>query len=289
MNHSKLAVLAGLLLFTATAATSAGPQKVLLWPNGAPGAMPAGGEETVRITEQGEHIISNVHQPSLTVYLPQARHSGVTVIVAPGGGHRELWSDHEGHNVARFLQQRGVAAFVLEYRLAKAPDSKYTIEGDALNDLKRAIRTVRSRAEWSADTRKVGIMGFSAGGQLALLGATRFDGGDPKAADPIDRAGSRPDFAALVYPGSWPDLKISADTPPMFLLCGGADRTDIVVGITSLYLMLNAAKVPAELHVYDGVPHGFGLRSTNRGPIANWPQQFVDWLRVEKFIVEETP
>ena len=272
MKHIQFVTLSWLLMLTAGAAASAAPQKVLLWPDGAPGAMTAGGEEAVRITDQGEHIISNVHRPALTVYLPQAKHTGVAVIVVPGGGHRELWSDHEGHNVARFLQERGIAAFVLEYRLARAPGSTYTIEGDALNDLKRAIRTVRTRAEWSADSRKVGVMGFSAGGQLAALASTRFD------------AGSRPDFAALVYPGPWPDLKIGADTPPMWLLCGGDDRPEVLTGITNIYSMLRAAKVPAELHLYDAVPHGFGLRSTNSGPIANWPQQFVDWLRVAKFI-----
>ena len=128
----------------------------------------------MRISEQGDHVVSNVHQPSLTVYLPK-KHTGVSVIVVPGGGHRELWTDHEGHNVARFLNERGIAAFVLQYRLARAPNSTYTIEGDALNDLKRAIRTVRSRAGWSADTRKIGAMGFSAGGQLVALASTRAD------------------------------------------------------------------------------------------------------------------
>jgi endo-1,4-beta-xylanase len=179
--------------------------------------MSAGGEETVRISEQGDHVVSNVHRPSITVYLPK-KHTGVSVIVVPGGGHRELWTDHEGHDIARFLNERGIAAFVLYYRLARAPNSTYTIDGDALNDLKRAIRTVRSRADWSADTKKIGAMGFSAGGQLVSLGATRGDAGDAAARDPIDRVGSRLDFAALVYPGPWPDLKIDASTPPMWLL-----------------------------------------------------------------------
>jgi acetyl esterase/lipase len=239
--------------------------------------MPAGGPETVRISEQGDHVVSNVHQPSLTVYLPK-KHTGVSVIVVPGGGHRELWTDHEGHNEARFLNEHGIAAFVLEYRLARAPNSTYTIEGDALNDLKRAIRTVRSRAEWSADTRKVGAMGFSAGGQLVALAATRADGGDPAAKEPIDRLTSKLDFAALIYPGTWPDLKISPETPPMWLLCGSDDKPEVVAGITNIYLKLREAKVPAELHLYDGVAHGFGLRATLKGPVSHWPQVFVDWL-----------
>lgn len=275
------------LVFSA-AATAAQPPKVFLWPEGAPGAMPAGAPETVRISEQGDHVVSNVHRPSLTVYLPK-KHTGVSVIVVPGGGHRELWTDHEGHNVARFLSERGIAAFVLQYRLARAPNSTYTIEGDALNDLKRAIRTVRFRADWSGDTRKIGAMGFSAGGQLVALAATRADAGDAAAKDPIDRVASKLDFASLVYPGTWPDLNFGADTPPMWLLCGSDDRPEVISGITNIYLKLRAAKVPAELHLYDGVPHGFGMRATLTGPVANWPQQFVDWLKVSKIVVEGTP
>jgi|SRR5262245_4102223 len=269
----------------AGAADAPDAQVLLLWPGGAPGAMADGGAETVRIGDQGDHIVSNVHQPSLTPYLPKARSTRAAVIVVPGGGHRELWTDHEGHDVARFLNQRGIAAFMLKYRLARAPDSKYSIEGDALNDLRRAIRTVRSRsAQWSIDADKIGIIGFSAGGQLALLGATRADAGDPSAQDPIDRASSRPDFAALVYPGVWPDPGITAGTPPMFLLCGSDDRPQVVTGITQIFLALREAKVPAELHLYDGVPHGFGLRATNTGPVTHWPVQFVEWMQARKII-----
>jgi endo-1,4-beta-xylanase len=251
---------------------------LFLWPDGAPGANSAGGEEIVTIKGEGDHVVSNVHRPSITVYLPQ-KHTGLSVIVVPGGGHRELWTDHEGHNEARFLAAHGIAAFVLQYRLARDKDSTYTIEGDALNDLKRAIRTVRSRAEWAADTRRIGAMGFSAGGQLVALAATRADTGDAAAKDSIDRAASKLDFAALVYPGTWADLEIDAKTPPMWLLCGSDDRPEVVAGITSIYLALRAAKVPAELHLYDSVGHGFGMRESLKGPVAHWPQVFVDWLQ----------
>jgi endo-1,4-beta-xylanase len=261
------------------AASAAPPQKILLWPDGAPGVMANGGAETVRISEQGDHVVSNVHQPSITVYLPE-KHTGVSVIVVPGGGHRELWTDHEGHAEARFLNERGIAAFVLQYRLARAPNSTYTIERDALGDLKRAIRVVRSRAEWAGDTRRIGAMGFSAGGQLVALAATRADAGDAAAKDPVDRASAKLDFAALVYPGTWPDLQIDASTPPMWLLCGSDDRPEVVAGITNIYLRLREAKVPAELHLYDGVPHGFGMRPSLTGPVSHWPQVFVDWIKV---------
>jgi len=282
----RLPVLVATLVFS-TALNAAAPQKLLLWPDGAPEAVPGSGEEVVTIKGEGDHVVSNVHRPSITVYLPQ-KHTGVSVIVVPGGGHRELWTDHEGHTIARFLNERGIAAFVLYYRLARAPNSTYTIDGDALNDLQRAIRTVRSRTDWSADTRKIGAMGFSAGGALVSLGATRADMGDSAATDPIDRVASKLDFAALVYPGSWPDLKVDAATPPMWLLSGSDDRPDIITGLTSMFVKLREAKVPAELHFYDHVGHGFGMRATLTGPVAGWPQQFVDWLKVSKFVAGES-
>jgi len=262
-----------------TAASAAPPQKLFLWPNGAPGARANGGDEVVTLKGEGDHVVSNVHRPSVTVYLPE-KHTGVSVIVVPGGGHRELWTDHEGHAEARFLNEHGIAAFVLQYRLAREEGSTYTVEGDALNDLKRAIRTVRSRAEWKGDTVRIGAMGFSAGGQLVLLGAMRGDEGDAAAKDPVDRASSKLDFAALVYPGTWADLQINASTPPMWLLCGSEDRPEVVAGITNIYLKLREAKVPAELHLYDGVAHGFGMRASLTGPVSHWPQIFVDWLKL---------
>ena len=213
--------------------------------------MPDGGEEIVTIKGEGDHVVSNVHRPSLTVYLPK-KHTGVSVIVVPGGGHRELWTDHEGHNVARFLNERGIAAFVLYYRLARAPNSTYTIEGDALE---------RSEARDPHGAFAHGLVGGHPArsapwvslpaGQLVALGATRADTGDSAATDPIDRVASKLDFAALVYPGTWPDLEIDAATPPMWLLCGSDDRPEVIAGITSIYLKLREAKVPAELHLYD--------------------------------------
>ncbi len=263
----------------------ADPPLVKLWPAGVPGVMANGGAESVRIGEQGDHVVTNVHDPSLTHYLPGAKGGGAAVIVIPGGGHRELWTDHEGHDVARFLAQRGIVAFVLKYRLARAANSTYTIERDGLNDIKRAIRTVRARAaEWNVDPKKVGVMGFSAGGQLALLSATQFDAGDAAATDPVDRQGARPDFAALVYPGTWPDPKITAETPPMFLLCGSDDRPQVLAGMTQIYHALREAKVPAELHFYDGVQHGFGIRATNTGPVTRWPTQLVEWMQARKIV-----
>lgn len=277
--RATLVLLTGLLLAQQAVAD---PQSVELWPLYRDGEVSpyAARAEVERITEQGEHVITTISEPNLALYLPPKGSSSATaVIVVPGGGHRELWMDHEGTNVAEFLNSHGIAAFVLTYRLARAPGSTSTIEGDALGDLKRAVRAIRANAKkWKVDPHKIGVLGFSAGGQLAELLATRSDGGDASAKNPIERESSRPDFAALVYPGTWPDLEITANTPPMFLLCGSDDRPEVVAGITNIYLKLREAKVPAELHLYDRVGHGFGLRKTNTGPVAAWPQLFVDWI-----------
>lgn len=152
------------LLFVLSAAAAADHGAILLWPGGAPGSEGKTAPESTRLTADGEHVVSSVHRPSISPYLPaQAGATVAAVILAPGGGHRELWVDHEGSNVAKWLSEHGVAAFVLKYRLAREDGSTYTVEGDALADIGRAIRLVRSRAaEWGIDPERVGVMGFSA-------------------------------------------------------------------------------------------------------------------------------
>jgi len=256
------------------------PQSLLLWPSGAPGSEGRSGVETVRLNEHGQHIVSNVHAPSIAVFLP-ARHraTGAAVIVVPGGGHTELWMDHEGYNVASWLSDHGVAAFILKYRLTRETGSTYTIEGSALPDIRRAIRLVRSRAsEWGLNPDDVGVMGFSAGGELAALASTRYDTGVSSAADPVERESSKPAFQALLYPAIPRDMTLSKETPPAFLACGEDDRQDIAQGLPELYLALKRAGVSAELHVYAGVGHGFGIRQNNGTAVSLWPQLFLEWL-----------
>jgi acetyl esterase/lipase len=271
-------------LFVASAV--AAPQSILLWPNGAPGSEGKSADESMRINENGEHIVSNVHRPSITPYFPSKENAtGAAVIIAPGGGHSELWVDHEGYNVAKWLSDHGVAAFVLKYRLAREKGSTYSIEGNALPDIRRAIRLVRSRAaEWGIDRRNIGVMGFSAGGELAALAGTHYDNGSPDSVDAIDRESSRPAFQALLYPAIPQNPKLSKETPPAFLVCGENDRPDISRGLAELYLALKQVGVSAELHVYAGVGHGFGLRESNRPPVSGWPQLFLDWLDAEGFL-----
>ena len=278
-THYSIAPLV-LLMTTASFVLATDPELIFLWDGGAPGAVADGGSERVRVTDQGERVISNVHNPSLTPYLPgEETVTGAAVIIAPGGGHRELWSDHEGHNLAKWLMKRGISAFVLKYRLAEEKDSQYTVDDHALSDLQRSIRLVRSRGnEWRINSNGVGVLGFSAGGELVALSGMRFDDGDSKAKDKIERESCRPDFTALIYPGRSRRYEPHKDSPPVFIACGYKDRPDISKGMAEVYFKYKEVGVPAELHIYSNAGHGFGVRDRNSGAAAKWPQRFEEWL-----------
>ncbi len=259
-----------------------------LWPEGAPGSA-ARRLEPEKVAGSN---VSNIHHPSLTPYWPETPvPGGPAVIIAPGGGHARLAAQHEGHHVAAWLARHGVAAFVLKYRLAKddatpaGQPQPYTVDRDALADAHRALRLVRSGAGGPVPG-SVGILGFSAGGEVALLAATRPAAGQPDAADGLDRAPARADFYALVYPGGLTrtDLEISAQTPPAFLIAGVQDRANISEGLAEFYLRSKRAGASAELHLYAGAGHGFGVRDTNRGPHAAWIERFLEWLAERKFL-----
>jgi acetyl esterase/lipase len=264
-----------------------GPKPQLLWPDGAPGAMGTQDED----------------KPSITPYVvPAARAVGTAVVVCPGGGYQHLAMDHEGDQVARWLNSLGVQAFVLKYRLG--PKYHHPIE---LGDAQRALRTVRTKAgEYHVQPDRIGIMGFSAGGHLASSAGTHFDAGNREATDPIDRAGSRPDFLILGYPvisftsnvhrgsmrallGDNPDpklvelmsneLQVTAQTPPTFLFHTTTDQTVPVENSVMFYMALRKAGVPAEMHIYEQGPHGVGLAATDEA-LSSWPGRLADWLRV---------
>jgi endo-1,4-beta-xylanase len=190
--------------------------------------------------------------------------------------------DHEGYNVAKWLSEHGVAGFVLKYRLAREKGSTYTIEGESLADTQRAIRLVRRRAaEWAVNPDRVGVMGFSAGGEVAALVSVRPGAGSGD--DPVDKLSAKPNFQALIYPAIPRDMPLSAETPPAFLACGENDRQNISQGLPELYIALKKAGASAELHVYSGVGHGFGLRAGRPGPVMQWPSRFLEWMEARGF------
>lgn len=261
-------------------------ESIPLWANGAPGSEALRDKKEVITPPSGPHDsvkVSSIHNPSLLVYLPpKEKATGAAMIVAPGGGHRFLSIDTEGTNVAEWLNSIGVAAFVLKYRLAREEGSPYKVEVDAYADAQRSIRMIRARAsEWNVDPARVGFMGFSAGGEIAVLASTKFDAGKPDAADAIERQSSRPDFQILIYPGIQAEkVEVSKDTPPTFLLCADNDKGPSTA-IPAVYLALKKAGVPAELHIYASGGHGFGYQPTDNRPnviYATWVARLKDWM-----------
>ena len=272
------------LLFAQTAADlsrTTATQTIRLWDGAAPGAL--GNQDT--------------DIPTLTWYPPAHNTSDTAVIVAPGGSYHALASNHEGRQVANFLNAAGITAFVLKYRLG--PRYHHPIE---LGDAQRAISLVRSRAkEFGVADNRIGIMGFSAGGHLASSVSTHYD------------AASRPDFAILVYPvisltapythqgslhnllGDAPDpqlahelsseLQVTANTPPTFLFSTSADTTVPPENSVAYYLALHKAGVPAELHVFQNGPHGVGL-ALGDPALSVWPTLLLDWLRLRGLLTE---
>jgi acetyl esterase/lipase len=263
--------------------------ETLLWPNGAPGSEARAAEsEKVDANSSGRHNVSNIHQPSITPFLPDAAATtGTAVIIAPGGGHRVLCLGHEGYALAEWFAQHGIAAFLLKYRLAREADSDYTIEEHAMADTRRAIRLVRSRAKaWGVRPDRLGILGFSAGGELAAYAAMHSDPGNPESEDKIERQGSRPDFQGLIYPGKSDTFTVRKGMPPAFIADGFKDRTDISRGMAEVYLKYHAAGVPAEMHIYSNAGHGFGYRPGKAGAANAWPQRFREWLVGSKLLTE---
>jgi len=261
-------------------------REVRLWSGGAPGSEGKTAKEVDEAPNQehGYLKVTGVHRPSVTVYLPSPEtNTGAAVVIAPGGGHQFLNFDQEGTYVAEYLNSIGVAGFVLKYRLAREAGSTYKVEEHALADAQRAIRLIRSRAaEWRVNPARVGILGFSAGGEVAALAATRFDAGKADAADAVERVSSRPDFDALIYPGIRANnYTIPHDMPVTFLLCADNDRGP-ANALAGLYPMLKAAGIQTEVHVYASGGHGFGInpRTRNASPVATtWQLRLGDWLK----------
>ncbi len=255
---------------------AAEPPVISLWTNGAPGF-----EKLKNEPEQAQsYWVRHINNPSLTVFLPpKEKATGAAVIICPGGGFRELVYNHEGVEPARYLNDLGVAAFVLKYRLGREEGSPYTLE-NAHEDGQRAIRLVRANAqEWGLDPKRIGIMGFSAGGEVVSMVAYGNTDGISNAPDPIDRTSCFPDFLIGIYPGpaGIPD-QIPGDAGPAFFVVADDDHGH-VEGVVKLLEKYQAAKKPVEVHIFSQGGHGFNLGTNSKlASIKNWPPRMTDWL-----------
>jgi acetyl esterase/lipase len=269
-----------LALVCAPGAANAQEFVISLWEDGAPGAEARRDEPEIA----QDWWVRNVHNPSLTAFLPAAETAtGAAVIIIPGGGHREVVFPPEGLAPAVYFQHMGVAAFALKYRLAddiaQNGRSPYSIE-DAAADARRAMRVVRAHTEeWGVDPNRIGIMGWSAGGELASMVTYGDTDGDARAVDPIDRVSAAPDFQIIIYPGGRgiPDA-LNATPPPAFFLAAN-DDVGPAGAITRLLELYRGANGSAEVHLYAQGGHAFNMgdRSDLR-TISTWPQRMADWM-----------
>jgi len=261
-----------------------GAKVLTLWPKGSPRlrALPGYDKpEQFNLTKgRPERVqsVDNIHNPSIEVHLaPKDKANGMAVVVAAGGGNKTLVVGSEGTDIAEWLNGLGVHAFIERYRLRP-----YDSATDALADTQRSIRMVRAHAkEWGVDPKRVGIMGFSAGGEQAAWVTLKFDEGDAKATDPVEKESCRPDFSVLVYPG-WLRMDLSnvpKNTPPTFLTSAGIDDAFHARQTVEFYDALFKAKIPAEMHIYGHGGHG-GAVSLRKGiPFGTWHLRFVDWAK----------
>ncbi len=273
------------LSLVVTCVAQSTPQVVYLWPSGHPTLQGANEKEITNPPnpQPGQVIrqFKNIHNPMLEVFpAPADKATGTALIVAAGGGHRELNTGTEGYDLKEWLHGLGVTLVVLKYRLAQTPNYKYTVEGEALQDTQRAIRIVRQRArEWNINPSRVGLLGFSAGGALTALADIRFDRGKADAVDPIERQSCRPDFVGLVYPG-WSPMDITArpDSAPAFLTSAGLDDAFHARQTVEFHDSLFKAGVQTDLHIYSHGGHAGGIKTRDGIPFGTWPKRFEEWL-----------
>jgi acetyl esterase/lipase len=289
----RFACLVSTALFLAVPAFAAEPLTIPLWEKGAPGFESRKDEKEVRDRvnkDTGEFRTTNVHNPYVTVFLPpKEKATGAAVVVVPGGGHRELWVKHEGENVAEWLRDRGIAGIVLRYRLAREAGSPYKLAEHAPQDGQRALRLVRSKAtDWNIKPDRVGMLGFSAGGEVVAMVVGKGDKGNPAAADPIDRQSAKPDFQGLVYSGPLGirGATVTKELPPTFMVVGDVDGA--AAWMLDHFTALRKAGVSSELHVYAKAPHGFGFRPSKVArPADTWPQRFEEFLGVQGMLKKD--
>ena len=284
MSLSNFALFLVALPLAAHAQTA--PQVIPLWEKGAPGF-----EDRRNEPEQAaSYWVKNVHNPSLTVFLPpKEKATGAAVIVCPGGGFKELGFNGEGVAPAQFLTNLGIAAFALKYRLPRETNSPYSLPKHAIEDGQRAMRLVRSHAkEWGIDPNRIGIMGFSAGGEVASLVSYTSGEGDANAPDPMDRLSASPNFQIMIYPGPLgiPET-VPTNAPPSFWLAANDDRQPART-ISEMLPKYRAAKVPIEVHLFAKGGHAFNMGNRSKlVTVKGWSDRLADWL-VDNVLVTET-
>jgi len=254
-----------------------------LWKNGAPGFENKKNEPE----EAKDYRVKNINNPSITIFFPPPEiANGTAVLICPGGGFRLLVFKSEGLDPAKYLNKLGITAIILKYRLPREPNSPYSLEKQPAEDAYRAMRLVRSHApEWKIDTNRLGMLGFSAGGEVVDVIAFGSGKGNSQAADPVDRMNGRPDFIMQVYPGPlFIPGSVPATAPPAFLIAGDED-TCCSVTVVSLLEKYRAAKVPVEAHILARADHAFnmGYRSELQS-VKNWPTLMTYWLFDNKYI-----
>ncbi|WP_435011745.1 alpha/beta hydrolase [Tundrisphaera lichenicola] len=264
------------------------PKTFDLWPEKPPGEAGAIGEEKSE-TSGGILRISNVTKPTLTVYRPSPeKDTGAAVVICPGGGYSILASDHEGAKVAEWLNTIGVTGVLLKYRVPRREGTpKDAPPPQALMDAQRALSVTRAHAaDLGLDPKRIGILGFSAGGHLAAWASTNPDKRAYEPVDDLDKADCRPDFTILVYPayltekdgeGLAPEIRVGSGSPPTFFAHAGDDPVTVESSVR-MYLALKRAGVPSELHVYASGGHGFGMNPIGK-PVASWPRRCEEWMK----------
>jgi acetyl esterase/lipase len=272
------------------------PRSMDVWPKSPPGETAKIAEEkATKLSDGRTSGLTNISTPTITVYRPSAdKDTGLAIVVCPGGGYNMLAWDHEGEQVASWLNSIGATAVLLKYRV---PRREGTAKGEppkqALMDAQRAISLTRTHAsEWGVDPKRIGILGFSAGGHLSAWAATNPDKRAYDAVDDSDKADCRPDFAVVIYPGGVvkrgsnelsPEIRVGPETPPMFIAMSSDDPVGPENAV-QLYLALKRSKVPAELHIYATGGHGYGLRKSDN-PCSTWPQRCEEWLKNQKLLL----
>jgi len=259
------------------------PRVIPLWPNGAPGFESRRNDAEIA----KDYYIRNINNPSLTVYLPpKDKANGAAVVICPGGGHRLLVFKAEGEDPGRYLAGLGVAAFVLKYRLPREEGSPYSLEKHPREDGLRAMRLVRNRAqEFGVDPNRIGIMGFSAGGEVVSWVSYTPNDGDANASDPIDRQSARPNFVIQIYPGPLGiPATVTPDAPSAFVLAANDDAccSGPTVKLLQAY---RDAKAPVEAHIFAQGGHGFNMGYRSKlDSLKGWPQRLADWLSDNGFL-----